>query len=191
MDGRAASGRPGRVAGGVRVLDAGCGELPFRAAITAAGRRCIANDIVQNRMGSVAIIGALDALPDPWPHAVRKFPVIVCTEVLEHVASRRMRRSPTFAALSMTGGRVVLTTPFLFPLHVEPYRLSASDRARHRTACRGARLRRGAARLSGDAGAGGGDAARRSVDSSAACAHRCARSRRASADGSCAAPSAD
>ena len=46
--------------------------------------------------------------------------VIVCTEVLEHVpaadaAFANLRR------LSMTGGRVVLTTPFLFPLHMEPF----------------------------------------------------------------------
>jgi SAM-dependent methyltransferase len=102
------------------VLDAGCGEQPFRAAIAAAGRRCIGMDVVQNRAGSVAIIGALDALPDPWPHAQRKFPVIICTEVLEHVPAVDAAFA-NLRALSMTGGRVVLTTPFLFPLHMEPY----------------------------------------------------------------------
>ena len=98
------------------VLDVGCAEQPFRALIEASGRRYVGMDVVQNRTQSVDIVSTLeDARP-----AASAYPVILCTEVLEHVgdidaAFAGLRR------LAAPGGAVALTVPFVFPLHMEPY----------------------------------------------------------------------
>ena len=73
-------------------------------------------DVVQNSTGSVEIVSTLEQAPSP-PVA---FAVILCTEVLEHVedidaAFAGLRR------LIADDGVVVLTVPFMFPLHMEPY----------------------------------------------------------------------
>jgi len=113
---------PGLLASAARgpVLDVGCGEQPFRGAITASGCRYVGMDVVQNNAGSVDAIGALDALPEPWPLPDARYPLVVCTEVLEHVG----RIDAAFAnlrRLTASSGAVVLTTPFVFPLHMEPF----------------------------------------------------------------------
>ena len=98
------------------ILDVGCAEQPFRALIESSGGRYVGMDVVQNRSRTVDIVSTLEAVPCPVPG----YPVILCTEVLEHVvdidaAFAGLRR------LAATGGAVVLTVPFVFPLHMEPY----------------------------------------------------------------------
>ncbi len=98
------------------VLDVGCAEQPFRPLIESAGRRYVGMDVVQNSQRTVDILSTLEAAPSP----ARAYAVILCTEVLEHVvdidaAFAGLRR------LSAPGGAVVLTVPFVFPLHMEPY----------------------------------------------------------------------
>jgi hypothetical protein len=98
------------------VLDVGCGEQPFRGVIEGSGSRYVGMDVVQNSSGSVDILSTLENAPTP--HA--PYPVILCTEVLEHVvdidaAFDGLRR------LVNSGGLVVLTVPFIFPLHMEPH----------------------------------------------------------------------
>ena len=98
------------------LLDVGCAEQPFRSLIEASGRRYVGMDVVQNSRGSVDILGTLEEAPSP---AV-PYPGILCTEVLEHVANI----DAAFAGLRRlvaTGGVVVLTVPFVFPMHMEPY----------------------------------------------------------------------
>ena len=104
----------GCVPGGV--LDVGCGEQPFRPLVEASARRYVGMDVVQNSTGSVEIVSSLEQAPSP---AV-PFAAILCTEVLEHVedvdaAFAGLRR------LVACDGVVVLTVPFVFPLHMEPY----------------------------------------------------------------------
>lgn len=106
----ASAERPGAV------LDVGCAEQPFRALIESSGRQYAGMDVVQNRAGSVDIVSTLEDSPSP----PQPYPVILCTEVLEHVgdidaAFAGLRR------LTAAGGAVVLTVPFVFPLHMEPY----------------------------------------------------------------------
>jgi SAM-dependent methyltransferase len=98
------------------VLDVGCGEQPFRPIIESSARRYVGMDVVQNSTHSVEIVSTLEHAPSP-PVA---FAAILCTEVLEHVedigaAFAGLRRLVT------AGGVVVLTVPFVFPLHMEPY----------------------------------------------------------------------
>lgn len=110
-----------REASGVTVLDVGCGAQPFRALIESLGARYLGMDVVQNSGASVDIVAAIDAaLPDPWPQPERQYAVVLCTEVMEHtldwsLAFRNLR------ALLATDGRLILTTPFMFPIHMEPY----------------------------------------------------------------------
>lgn len=104
---------------GSRVLDAGCGEQPLRAALESSGLRYHSLDLQQNASGSVEFIGAIDAdLPAGMQR--ESFSLIVCTEVLEHVA-RWDRAFANIASLLARGGRVILTAPFVYPLHEEPH----------------------------------------------------------------------
>lgn len=106
----AAANRPGAV------LDVGCAEQPFRALIESSGRRYVGMDVVQNSTRSVDIVSTLEDAPS----SAQTYPVILCTEVLEHVADI----DAAFAGLRRlvsSDGAVVLTVPFVFPLHMEPY----------------------------------------------------------------------
>jgi hypothetical protein len=98
------------------VLDVGCGEQPFRPLVEGRGRRYVGMDVAQNGTNTVDILSTLEEAQAP----ARRYPLIVCTEVLEHVADI----DAAFAGLrrlAATGGAVVLTVPFVFPLHMEPY----------------------------------------------------------------------
>ena len=102
------------------VLDVGCGEQPFRRAVVASGCRYVGLDVVQNAAGTVDALGAIDALPDPWPLADARYPLVLCTEVLEHV-SQIETAFANLRRLTAPSGAVVVTTPFMFPLHMEPF----------------------------------------------------------------------
>jgi hypothetical protein len=98
------------------VLDAGCGEQPFRPLVEASGRTYVGMDVVQNASRTVAIFGDLEHVEASAP----QYPFVLCTEVLEHVVDidlsfRGLRR------LTLPGGLVMITVPFLFPVHMEPY----------------------------------------------------------------------
>lgn len=108
----AAAPRPGAV------LDVGCAEQPFRALIESSGHQYVGMDVVQNRTQSVDIVTTLEEAPAP----TRAYRVLLCTEVLEHVGDI----DAAFAGLRRLvapAGAVVLTVPFIFPLHMEPYDL--------------------------------------------------------------------
>ena len=98
------------------VLDVGCAEQPFRRLIESSGRRYVGMDVVQNSNRTVDVLSTLEGAPSPG----QVYPLILCTEVLEHVADI----DAAFAGLRRliaNGGAVVLTVPFVFPLHMEPY----------------------------------------------------------------------
>lgn len=107
-------GRPG-----ARVLDVGCGDQPLRGLLESSGMRYDSLDVAQNRAGSVGHIGPL-ALPLPASLQGVQFDLLVCTEVLEHVADWTNAWA-AFAALLAPGGRGVVTVPFVYPLHEEPH----------------------------------------------------------------------
>ena len=110
-----AASLPAAAAAGA-VLDVGCGEQPFRSLIESHRRRYVGMDVVQNRAGTVDILSTLEDAPSP----AERYPLILCTEVLEHVADI----DAAFAGLrrlAAPGGAVIVTVPFVFPLHMEPY----------------------------------------------------------------------
>ena len=98
------------------VIDAGCGEQPFRALIEAHARQYVGMDAVQNGRGSVAVLSDLESVPATGP----RYPVVLCTEVLEHVADIN-RSFAGLRRLTAPGGCVVLTVPFTYPVHMAPF----------------------------------------------------------------------
>jgi Methyltransferase domain len=98
------------------VIDAGCGEQPFRALIEANARQYVGMDVMQNSNNSVAVLSDLESVPATSP----RYPFVLCTEVLEHVVDID-RSFEGLHRLTASGGCVVLTVPFLFPLHMEPF----------------------------------------------------------------------
>ncbi|MGQ4648731.1 methyltransferase domain-containing protein [Lyngbya aestuarii] len=53
------------------------------------------------------------------PFLDNEFDIVLCTEVLEHVADTRSAISEIYRVLK-PGGKLILTTPFIFPLHEVP-----------------------------------------------------------------------
>jgi SAM-dependent methyltransferase len=103
-----------------RIIDIGCGEQPLRRVVEENGGTYFCLDVEQNSTASVDVLAFIDReLPSPWPDTSQMYDVVLCTEVLEHVsdwnaAFRNLRR------LTAPGGSVLITCPFVFPLHMEP-----------------------------------------------------------------------
>jgi methyltransferase family protein len=98
------------------VIDAGCGEQPFRALVEANGRQYVGMDAIQNSNNSVTVLSDLESVPASSP----RYPFVLCTEVLEHVVEID-RSFEGLRRLTAPGGCVVLTVPFMFPVHMEPF----------------------------------------------------------------------
>jgi SAM-dependent methyltransferase len=104
------------VQAGARVADIGCGEQPLRPEIERLGGTYTGIDMTQNAAGNVDVLAPIATIPLP----ADSFDLLLCTEVLEHVADT-YGAFRELARLLRPGGRVILTTPFLYPLHEEPY----------------------------------------------------------------------
>jgi len=105
---------------GLRALDCGCGRQPFRKAIEQMGYAYTGIDVNQNPEKSVDIICSLDeSLPETLLSKA-PFDLILCTEVLEHVADWDAAFR-NFSALLGNEGHLIITAPHLYQLHEEPY----------------------------------------------------------------------
>lgn len=107
------TGTPGKTC-----LDVGCGGQPLRALLTASGFEYVSLDVGQNLAGTVDFIGAIDE-PLPPPLIARTFDLIVCTEVLEHVANWPAAFD-NLARLLKPGGKLLITCPQIWVPHEEP-----------------------------------------------------------------------
>jgi SAM-dependent methyltransferase len=101
---------------GALLADIGCGEQPLRAFITELGGSYTGIDVQQNQQGNVDVVADITDIPLPG----ESFDVILCTEVLEHVPDTHAAFAE-LVRLCKKGGSVILTTPFSYPLHEEPY----------------------------------------------------------------------
>ena len=97
---------------GLRVLDVGCGDRPYEALLAGAAE-IVAFDVPGNPHADLH--GSIDAIPVENA----SFDVVLCLQVLEHVADppaavRELRRAVR------PGGRVLLSTHGVYPFHPNP-----------------------------------------------------------------------
>jgi len=97
---------------GLRVLDAGCGDRPYENLLAGAAE-IVGFDVPGNPYADLH--GSIDAIPVENA----SFDVVLCLQVLEHVADppaavRELRRAVR------PGGRVLLSTHGVYPFHPNP-----------------------------------------------------------------------
>jgi SAM-dependent methyltransferase len=103
-----------------KAVDIGCGGQPFRTALEQKGYSYCAVDINPDGGPPVDVVCAADgALSD---ELLRRgpFDFLLCTEVLEHVADWQ-RAFSNFGVLLAPSGRALITAPYVYQLHEEPY----------------------------------------------------------------------
>jgi ubiquinone/menaquinone biosynthesis C-methylase UbiE len=111
-----------KVPRGTRVLDVGAGSAPYRSLFDGCDYKT--QDFAQLqpeqlRYGGYTLIDLVseaDAIPVPDA----SFEVVLCTEVLEHVAEP-IKVVREFGRILTPGGRLILTAPLGSGIHQEPY----------------------------------------------------------------------
>src|SRR3954471_567260 len=100
-----------------RLLDVGCGEKPYAP---------LFRDLVDEHVGvdhpeSIHPLRAVDVLATAYdiPLEDASFDTVLMTEVLEHL-EEPARAIAEARRLLRTGGKLILSTPFMWPLHEEP-----------------------------------------------------------------------
>lgn len=105
---------------GGRVIDVGCGGQPLRPMLEAAGMTYIGLDTQSQEGVDTDYLCAIDGvLPDALL-AENGFDLVVCTEVLEHVADWPAAWA-NLTRLLAPGGALIFSAPFFYPLHEEPF----------------------------------------------------------------------
>jgi 2-polyprenyl-3-methyl-5-hydroxy-6-metoxy-1,4-benzoquinol methylase len=118
----------GHVRPGMRVLDVGCGEARFAAALVAAGARVTGLDVAEEplrrareRHPGLELMCVEET--GPWPLADASFDVVWAGEVIEHVADTAAWLSELRRVLR-SGGSLLLSTPSLGPAQLAAAALS-------------------------------------------------------------------
>lgn len=106
--------------GAAKAVDIGCGGQPFRALLEQVGYSYCGVDV--NPVGGppVDVVCAAD---EPLPEELLRrgpFDFLLCTEMVEHLADW-LAGFTNFDALLAPGGRALITAPYFYPLHEEPY----------------------------------------------------------------------
>ena len=94
----------------LKVLDLGCGNSPYASLFS----NRVGFDFEMNR--GVDVIGDAHNLP----FENESFDMILCSEVLEHLIDPKKAISEMNRVLKF-GGKLVLTTRFIFPIHDAPH----------------------------------------------------------------------
>ena len=99
--------------GPYRLLDVGCGEMPYLALFQPHVREVVGLDAVPNPRAS--LVGPIEAIPAPDA----SFDVVLCAQVLEHVddPAQGIRE---LARVTRPGGRVLLSTHGAMVYHPNP-----------------------------------------------------------------------
>ena len=102
-------------------LDCGCGNQPFKTLIKELGFTYESLDVEQNCLANVDHICSLDAPASTFQLMISgKYCLALVTEVLEHVKDLPRALSNLFS-VTQKGGYVLITAPFFYPLHEEPF----------------------------------------------------------------------
>ena len=105
---------------GARVLDIGAGECPLRPILEEMGYEYSSLDIGQNRGGTINFVSRIDGVLPEQLVSAGGFDLLILTEVLEHVPDWEIAFS-NLVKLLKTGGHCIITIPFFYMLHEEPY----------------------------------------------------------------------
>lgn len=97
-----------------RVLDVGCGDMPYRAWFTRASSY-VGLDIVADGKADVVV-----APGSSWPFPDQSFDGILATQMIEHVEDLPHTLSE-IARVCRPGGIIVLSCPFLYNEHGSPW----------------------------------------------------------------------
>lgn len=109
----AEAARAGADLGPYRLLDVGCGEMPYLSLFEPHAREVVGMDTWDNPRASLR--GPIEAIPSPDS----SFDVVLCAQVLEHVddPARGVRE---LARVTRPGGRVLLSTHGAMVYHPNP-----------------------------------------------------------------------
>lgn len=104
-----------------KALDCGCGNQPFKGHIQELGFTYESLDVEQNCLANVDYICSLDAAAPCFNNIITdQYCLTLVTEVLEHVKDLPRALDNLFS-ITAEGGYVLLTAPFFYPLHEEPF----------------------------------------------------------------------
>lgn len=98
-----------------RLLDLGCGDMPYRNVVIEQVSAYDGLDIEARTVGIKYVTSVSDMSPVPDA----SYETVICTELLEHVENPRYVATE-IARVLVPGGRLILTVPFLGRLHEEP-----------------------------------------------------------------------
>jgi len=101
-----------------RLLDLGCGVKPFLPVYSRYSEQSVGMDVET----SPHDVKVADVIYDGKhiPFGDQEFDIVFCTEVMEHVPEPSEFLAEIYRVLK-PGGVVIMTTPFLVPLHEEPH----------------------------------------------------------------------
>lgn len=106
--------------GMAKAVDIGCGGQPFRGLLEQTGYSYCGVDVNPNGGPPVDVLWAVD---EPLPDELLRrgpFDFLLCTEVVEHVADWNTAFA-NISRLLAPSGRALITAPFVYQLHEEPY----------------------------------------------------------------------
>lgn len=106
-----------------RMLDVGCGDKPYQALFASRVTEHVGVDYEETFMDSAyAKASKADFIysGDMLPFAAAEFDTVLCTQVLEHTP-KPWALVAEMARVLKPGGTLILTAPFSFRVHSEPY----------------------------------------------------------------------
>lgn len=102
--------------GSGRILDAGCGQGPYRPVAESVADSYESLD-VERKLDDQTFVGDIQSMPEVESE---RYDTVICSEVLEHVPRPSDALSEVQRILK-PGGILILTVPFLARLHDEPH----------------------------------------------------------------------
>src|SRR5436190_14960421 len=101
-----------------QLLDLGCGKKPFHHIYTNYCETSVGIDVAQTIHGTAMVDVVYDGKKIPFPDG--EFDYVFSTEVMEHVPEPKDFLNEIYRVLK-PGGVLIMTVPFMVPLHEEPY----------------------------------------------------------------------